>query len=120
MLITDSNVGAGLPPGEYDSPWGYKVRTAPGQGVRHSTLNFLAGSALTMNIGMKNLLQWLDLPTEQVWAMGTLNPARLLGLASKGRIAVGADADLVLWDDKLQPMKTWVGGSCIYERERHR
>src|SRR6185503_10978765 len=98
-------------------PWGYKVRTSATGGVRHSTLHFLAGSALTMNVGMKNLLHWLDLPREQVWAMGTLNPARLLGLANKGRIAVGADADLVLWNDDLLPVKTWVGGSCVYERE---
>jgi N-acetylglucosamine-6-phosphate deacetylase len=117
LLITDSNIGAGLPPGEYDSPWGFRVRTGPAGGVRHATENYLAGSALTMNVGVKNLLEWLDLPPEQVWAMGTLNPARLLGLTNKGRIAVGVDADLVLWTDDLQPVKTWVGGKCIYERE---
>jgi imidazolonepropionase-like amidohydrolase len=44
---------------------------------------------------MANLLRWLKLPPEQVWAMGTLNPARLLGLDRKGRLEVGADADLV-------------------------
>jgi N-acetylglucosamine-6-phosphate deacetylase len=118
MLITDSNIGAGLPPGEYDTPWGFKVRVRAGDAARHATKNFLAGSALTMNVGMKNLLRWLDLPAEEIWAMGTLNPARLMGLANKGRIAPGADADLVLWDDHLCPLKTWAGGHCIYDREK--
>jgi len=117
LLITDSNIGAGLPSGNYDTPWGYQVRVSSDNGTRHATLNFLAGSSLTMNVGMKNLLRWLNLPPEQVWAMGTLNPARLLGLQNKGRIAIGADADLVLWDEELRPIKTWTGGQCVYQRE---
>jgi N-acetylglucosamine-6-phosphate deacetylase len=115
ILITDSNIGAGLPAGEYDTPWGYAVRVSPTTGARHATLNFLAGSALTMNQGIRNLLRWLDLPSEQVWAMGTLNPARLLGLTTKGRLAPGADADLVLWDDEVQPVMTWVTGQRVYQ-----
>jgi N-acetylglucosamine-6-phosphate deacetylase len=118
VLITDSNIGAGLEEGEYDSPWGYKVAVKRGDGVRHATKKFLAGSALTMNAGLKNLMRWLDLPPEQIWAMGTLNPARVLGLEQKGRIAVGTDADLVLWNEDLSPVKTWVGGRCIYEYEK--
>jgi N-acetylglucosamine-6-phosphate deacetylase len=117
LLITDSNIGAGLPSGNYDTPWGYQVRVSSDNGTRHATLNFLAGSSLTMNVGMKNLLRWLNLPPEQIWAMGTLNPARLLGLQNKGRIAIGADADLVLWDEELRPIKTWTGGQCVYQRE---
>jgi N-acetylglucosamine-6-phosphate deacetylase len=117
ILITDSNMGAGLPDGVYDSPWGYRIRVAPETGARHATEGFLAGSALTMNRGIANLLQWLALPAEQVWAMGTLNPARLLGLERKGRIAAGCDADLVLWNDNLTPARTWVGGKCIYEED---
>lgn len=116
LLITDSNIGAGLPPGTYDTPWGYPVRVSPETAARHATENFLAGSALTMDRGMANLLRWLQLPPEQVWAMGTLNPARLLGLNRKGRIDDGADADLVLWEDDLRPACTWVGGRRTYDR----
>ena len=66
---------------------------------------------------MANLLQWLKLPPEQVWAMGTLNPARLLGLARKGRLEVGADADLVLWNENLSAARTWVAGHSVYEKK---
>ena len=116
ILITDSNTGAGLPAGVYDTPWGYPVRVSPHDAARHATKNFLAGSALTMDRGMANLLRWLKLPPEQVWAMGTLNPARLLGLDRKGRLAPGADADLVLWDEELRPARTWVAGISTYEK----
>ena len=78
----------------------------------------LAGSALTMDRGIANLLAWLDLPEEQVWAMGTCNPARLLGLAAKGTLHVGADADLVLWDQTgggPRAWHTWVQGCSVYE-----
>ena len=73
---------------------------------------------MTMNLGMKNLLYWLSgsLKAEQIWAVGTLNPARLLGWERKGRLEIGADADLVLWDEALNPVQTWVGGECVYER----
>ena len=118
LLITDSNIGAGLPPGEYDTPWGYRVRVKAGDAARHVTQGFLAGSALTMNVGIKNLLHWLggSLAPEQIWALGTLNPANLLGLANKGRIAIGADADLVLWDEELDAIKTWIGGRMVFDR----
>jgi N-acetylglucosamine-6-phosphate deacetylase len=121
VLITDSNIGAGLPHGEYATPWGFPVNIGPRGGARiadpkHPHFGSLAGSALTMNVGMKNLLQWLDLPPAQVWAMGTLNVARMMGWKNKGRIEVGAAADLVLWNDDFTPVKTWCGGECVYER----
>lgn len=117
ILITDSNIGAGLPAGIYDTPWGYQVKVSPQDAARHATKNFLAGSALTMDRGMANLLRWLQLPPEQIWGMGTLNPARLLGLDRKGRLAPGADADLVLWDEDLTAAHTWVNGISIYEKK---
>lgn len=118
VLITDSNIGAGLPPGVYPTPWGYAVRVSPESAARHAVKNTLSGSALTMDRGMANLLRWLPhLPPEQVWAMGTLNPARVLGLDRKGRLDAGADADLVLWDDDLTAARTWTNGFSVYEKK---
>jgi len=123
VLITDSSIGAGLPPGEYQTPWGYAVRVREGDAARiadssHPLAGALAGSALTMNKGIANLLAWLELPSEQVWAMGTRNPARVIGEDRKGVIRVGVDADLVLWGEAFKPLKTWVAGQCIYEANR--
>jgi len=123
MLITDANVGAGLPEGMYDTPAGYPIKISRERGARihdpkHPLDGALAGSTLTMERGITNLLRWLDLPPEQIWAMGTSNPARLLGLEAKGTLREGADADLVLWeetDEGLSALKTWVGGRCVHD-----
>lgn len=115
-LITDSIVGAGLPPGRYDTPWGFQVQLAEGDAPRTVEGNHLAGSCLTMDQGIRNLLSWLDLPPEQVWAMGTRNPADVVGLEGVGRLQVGDWADLVLWDDDLRPAQTWVRGELTYDR----
>lgn len=122
-LITDGNVGAGLPPGEYETPWGYRVRVKAGDAARiadakHPLAGALAGSALTMDVGMNNLLRWLPLPPEQVWAMGTLNPARVLGEPTLGKLEAGAVADYVLWErkgERWQVMQTYVGGRLVYD-----
>jgi N-acetylglucosamine-6-phosphate deacetylase len=122
VLITDSSIGAGLPAGTYPTPWGFSVRVVPGQGARiadsqHSDSGALAASALTLNAAVGNVLRWLDLPAEQVWAMATANPARVAGLTDRGRIEVGTRADLVLWNESLTPARVWVAGQEIYRRE---
>lgn len=117
LLITDSNIGAGLPPGVYDTPWGFAVRVKDGDGARHVEHGWLAGSALTMDRGMANLFKWLDLPAEQVWAMGTSNVAKMLGMKHKGVIRAGADADLVLWNENFTAARTWVAGKSVYQQK---
>jgi beta-aspartyl-dipeptidase (metallo-type) len=47
---------------------------------------------------LRTALQREELAPGAVLAAMTLNPARALGLAHKGRIAAGADADLLLFD----------------------
>jgi len=115
ILITDSNIGAGLAPGVYETPWGFAVRVREGDGARHVEHGWLAGSALTMDRGMANLFKWLDLPAEQIWAMGTSNVAKMLGMRHKGVIRAGADADLVLWNENFTAVRTWVAGQSVYQ-----
>lgn len=116
-LITDSNVGAGLPPGRYDTPWGFPVDIGPQGGARHATEGFLAGSSLTMNRGMANLTSWLDLPEEEIWAMGTITPSSIAGLESAGDLRVGSSADIVLWGEHFEPDQTWLRGISVYDKQ---
>lgn len=119
IAITDSNIGAGMPEGVYDTPWGYPIRVQHNNGARihdpnHPYNGALAGSELTMDRAVNNLRKWLDLPDDQIWAMATRNPARLLGMAHKGVIRKGADADLVLWGEEGGEYAVegcWVGGT---------
>ena len=123
VAITDSNIGAGLPDGVYETSWGYSVRVRANDAARiatadHPLFGKLAGSSLTMNAAMANVLQWLPLKLAEAWAIGTRNPATVVGLLAKGRIEVGADADLVQWNTSqgdLRAVRTWVGGRCVHE-----
>lgn len=124
ILITDSNVGAGLPPGEYDTPWGFRIYAHPDKAARivgnHRYAGALAGSALTMNRGVANLLRWFgdELSEDRIWAMGTSNPARLMGIGDRGVLQPGAVADLVLWQEpELKPLITWAGGARVFAAE---
>jgi N-acetylglucosamine-6-phosphate deacetylase len=124
VAITDSNIGAGREDGVYETPWGYTVRVRSGDAVRihddaHALNGLLAGSALTMDRALANLLEWLPLPLHEVVAMATCNPARTVGLDQKGMLEVGADADLVLWrrsESGLAAERTWVRGQCVYQQ----
>jgi N-acetylglucosamine-6-phosphate deacetylase len=61
------------------------------------------------------LFKWLDLPAEQIWAMGTSNVAKMMGMKHKGVIRAGADADLVLWNDNFKAARTWVAGTTVFK-----
>ncbi|MCC6683264.1 MAG: amidohydrolase family protein [Phycisphaeraceae bacterium] len=126
LLITDANIGAGMPDGMYQTPWGFPVSVRKDDAARihdpgAQRHGVLAGSSLTMNRGISNLLDWLDMEEHDVWAMGTANPARLLGWHDRGRLQRDAAADLVLWDrdetGQYHAAQTWFGGRCVYEQQ---
>ena len=71
----------------------------------------LAGSDLDMASAVRNAVRMLgtDLATASVMASGA--PASFLGLDQEtGRIAPGLSADLVLLDDDLAVLETWIAG----------
>lgn len=72
----------------------------------------IAGSALTMARGVKNLVDFgYTLPQAGLCAAG--NPARLLGLSHAGRLEAGYIADIVLLGADFKPVKTFIQGKEI-------
>jgi len=59
-------------------------------------------------------VQDVDLPLPEVVAMATENPARAIGLKSKGALEPGADADLVVLSPQLEVRRTFCGGAEIF------
>lgn len=67
----------------------------------------IAGSALTMLQGIKNLVSFgYSLP--QAVQCASANPARLLGLKNKGALCAGMDADITLFDENFRPVKIFL------------
>ncbi len=120
-LITDANLGAGLPPGTYTGLGGTEVSFAyPGAPARMTAKSpqpgALAGSGLTLDRAVRNAVRLLDIPVHQAVAMASTNPARVLGLyGRKGCIRAGGDADLVLLSRDLEVRRTWVAGVSRFE-----
>ncbi len=110
-LVSDMMAAAGMAPGEY-ALGGEPVLVADGA-VRRPD-GTLAGSIVTMDQAVRNVVRWTGVAPAQALRMAAEIPARLLGLDRKGRIVVGADADLVLLDDDLFVTDTIVGGEIVY------
>ena len=121
-LITDANVGAGLPGGRYQFADQTEVEiTGQGQPARLTETSRhpggLAGSGLTMDLAVRNATEMLHVELSLAIRMASANPARVLGLeGSKGLVSEGYDADMVLLDDSLRVLRTWIGGECRFER----
>lgn len=121
-LITDANVGAGLPPGRYPGLEGNEIEFAyPGAPARmtenSSQPKVLAGSGLTMDRAVRNALKLLDIDLPQAIRMASTNPAQVLHLENKkGKIAPNFDADLVLLNKNLEVTQTFIAGKCCYNK----
>lgn len=75
----------------------------------------LAGSVLSMDQALRNVLRMTDVSLPEAIGMLTRNPARAAGVAErKGRLAPGYDADLLLLDASLTPVATLQGGALVY------
>lgn len=107
IAITDSIEAAGMPDGEYKLG-ANKVDVANGEAFLSGTKT-RAGSVLTMDNAIKNLIKYLDISLEKALPMLTENPADLLGL-KKGYIKIGYDADFTVLDKDLNVINTIIKG----------
>jgi N-acetylglucosamine-6-phosphate deacetylase len=92
--ITDAVAATGMPPGEYRLGQ-HRIFTRE-DAVRLAD-GTLAGSVLTMDRALRNLLH-LDVPLEQAARRCATLQADYLGLAERGRLVPGAVADVVVVD----------------------
>ena len=119
VFVTDSNFGAGLPPGQYDAggSWGRIQIDGPNNGARMVDRDMgLAGSALTPIDAFRNAIRLFNKDMGTASRICSLSPARLLGL-NKGEIAPGRDADLIVLDRDLELRYTVAAGRIVYEQD---
>lgn len=107
VAITDSIEAAGMPDGEYKL--GINDVVLKGSDAFLKGTSSRAGSVLTMDNALKNLMEFLDISLEEAIPMLTQNPADLLGL-NKGYIRIGYDADFTVLDKELNVVGTVIGG----------
>jgi N-acetylglucosamine-6-phosphate deacetylase len=124
ILITDAMRAVGLPPGRYDLG-GQAVTVTKGSGAQPGECRLadgtLAGSVLTLERGLANFGAATGLELAQTWPAASLSPATALGLErTRGRLAMGYLADLVLLDDAGEVVATVVQGRVVYLRDRER
>ncbi|MDR0417518.1 MAG: amidohydrolase family protein [Propionibacteriaceae bacterium] len=112
VLVTDATAADGaVPAGEADD--------GP-LDVCFNAAGDLAGSALTMDGALGNIMRHTGLPLVDAWRMASHNPAAVLGLAdSIGQVAPGRQANLVLArigaDAEVDVQQVWLRGRAVAE-----
>jgi N-acetylglucosamine-6-phosphate deacetylase len=72
----------------------------------------LAGSALTMDRAVRNVMKFAGLDLQQAVRAASLNPAKVVGI-KKGTIEPGADADFVVLTPTGEVRATIVKGVLV-------
>ena len=109
-LVTDAMRACGMPPGAYRLA---RLEVRVEDGAARLPDGTLAGSLLTMAGAVRTMVHDAGVPLARVLPLASTVPAGLLGLPGKGRIAAGADADLVELDPELRVVRTWIAGEEV-------
>ena len=109
VAITDSIMAAGLPDGNYHL--GVNQVVVEKGDAKLASDGTRAGSTLTQDRALRNLLSFTGLPLEEILPVLTENPAKLIGVYDrKGSIEDGKDADLVVLDEQNQVADVFLQG----------
>jgi N-acetylglucosamine-6-phosphate deacetylase len=110
ILVSDGISATGMPDGKYMLGT-FEVTVS--SGVCRNAEGKLAGSTLTLDRALRNIVG-LGVSLPDAVRMLTLNPASLLGIEfKKGSLRVGADADILLLDERLQVAGVWARGVAL-------
>lgn len=108
ILISDAMMATGLDDGKYELG-GQDVYVK--EGAARLEDGTLAGSTLTLNKAVYNMVNMVNVPLEDAVRMASLNPAKAIGLDNKkGSIEIGKDADLIIFDENIDISVTIVKG----------
>lgn len=114
ILVTDAMCACGMKEGTY-SLGGQAVYVKDGAARLEN--GALAGSILTLDKAIKNILDNTNYELQEVVKMATINPAKHCGVAHrKGKINEGYDADLVLFDENINIKLVIVNGKVVAKK----
>lgn len=111
-LVSDAVAAAGMPPGRYGLGEGAIV--TDGRSVRRDD-GTLAGSALTLDAAVRNLIEFSGCPVADAVRSATHTPRAVLGLDASDLLAVGQPADITVLDDQLNVVLTVIDGEIAYD-----
>ena len=115
VLVTDSMRAGCMKAGNYELG-GQKVCVKNGAAKLQD--GTLAGSVLTLNKAVKNMLDYSDLEIYEAVAMASLIPAKVINIDNKkGSLEVKKDADIVIFDENVDVFYTIVEGKIVFEAQ---
>ena len=110
ILVSDALSAAGCGDGRYQLG-AMAVEVKAGHCIHEGRL---AGSVLTLDQAVRNAMTLGGSSLPAAVAMATRNPAALLGLTHKGRLEVGADADIVVLSPAGEVQATYIAGMQVH------
>ncbi|ADY12413.1 N-acetylglucosamine-6-phosphate deacetylase [Sphaerochaeta globosa] len=117
LAVTDSLSATGCPDGTYQL--GVNTIIVKEGDAKVVETGVRAGSTLTMDHALRNLMSYTNEHVERISALVSTNAARMLGLQDVGELEIGKRADLVALDSDSQVQCTLANGSFIYGGERY-
>ena len=114
ILVSDSIRAGGMHEGEYefaDQKVFMKEKKA------YLADGTLAGSTLTLNMAIKNMVETANAKITEAVRMASLNGAKVVNFEhKKGILAVGKDADIVVLNDDYEVETTILGGRIAFQK----
>lgn len=107
VLITDATAATGMPDGRYRLG-DMDVEVKDGRCMAEGKL---AGSVLTMDRAVRNVMQFAHWNLQDALRLATLNPARVTGLTQRGKLEAGCVADIAILNSRGEIKATIVRGA---------